>query len=424
MGCREAGPGWEHRDPPRTRVVLDLMSRVIEDIRTRHVTVPIAGGEASLEVPYDISDQTLNKEVGVQDFIRQRLLDFIASFERIIESNRELFFCSEEKLVLITRDFLAACAELRQFISNLSTYHSAISKLEEARENVEAFFYRHISIEIDGIEAVQRVIASEMADQGRIPQRELNLFRKKLGKGAGLVRTELQKIFAHLLAHDPRNIYRTIGERSEQEVLFLQFKRDVEVTEQLYKAVRALDTYMRGAIIPSDLLKLTAERIRRERSVVCLFEPDYSLFLNALLDEIAEQLLAELYEILDLDGIWYDDYENIRGKAKILYDVCSTFKAHYLERYGLREEIRAKAVITKGLAGKRRRDPFDAVLAVFNTYRFEEMADNIMKIDQTLVDLEGSLLQWEKGIARRAFARVEWSAAEPFRRRAVKSFIG
>lgn len=400
------------------------MSGVIEDIRTRHVTVPIAGGEASLEVPSEISDQTLNKEIGVQDFIRQRLLDFIASFERIIESNRELFFCSEEKLVLITRDFLAACAELRQFISNLSTYHSAIPKLEEARENIEAFFYRHISIEIDGIEAVQRVVASEMAEQGRIPQRELHLFRKKLGKGAGLVRTELQKIFAHLLAHDPRNIYRAAGERSEQEILFLQFRRDVQVTEQLYNAVRALDTYMRGAIIPSDLLKLTAERIRRERSVVCLFEPDYSLFLNALLDEIAEQLLTELYEILDLDGIWYDDYENIRGKAKTLYDICSTFKAHYLERYGLREEVRAKAMITKGFVGKRRSDPFATVLDVFNTYRYEEVADNIMNIDQTLVDLEGSLLQWEKGIARRAFAKAEWGSAEPFRRRAGKSFIG
>jgi len=400
----------------------DLMSRVIEEIRTRHLTVPVAGGEVSLEVPYEISDQTLNKEIGVQDFIRQRLLDFIAKFERIIESNRELFFCSEEKLILITRDFLAACGELRKFIANLSSYHSAIPQLEEARENVEAFFYRHISIEIDGIEALQRTISPEMA--ARLPQRELNLFRKKLGKGAGLVRTELQKIFAHLLAHDPRNIYRATGERSEQEILFLQFKRDVELTEQLYDAVRALDTYMRGAIIPSDLIKLTAERIRRDRSVGCLFEPDYSLFFNALLDEIAEQLLTELYEILDLDGIWYDDYENIRGKAKILYDLCTTFKAHYLERYGLREEIRAKVAIMKGLRGERRHDSFEAILEVFNTYRYEEMADGIMKIDQTLVDLEGSLLQWEKGIARRAFAKPEWGAAEPFRRRAGKSFIG
>jgi len=394
------------------------MTTVLQETGKRQVTVPVAGGEVSLEVPEAVSDPTLYREIGVQDVLRRRLLEFVGRLEHIIEHNRELFFCSEAKLETITRDFLAVCTDLQHFIADFLKYHSAIPELEEAREDVKAFFHGHILSEIEKIEAVRAVF--EEAQGRRITAQTVYRVRRVLGKGTGLVRTELQKIFAHLFVADPRNVYRTSSVRSEQEILYLQFRREVEVTSELYAAVRRLDTYMRGAIIPSDLIKLTARRIEIEASVACLFEPDYSLFFDALLEEISEQLLPELYAILDLDGIWYDDYENIRVKAKMLTDVCITFKALYQERYGLREEVHARIT----LPGPMSQDQLDyvrSVMQVFNSYRHREVAESIRSIDQILVDLEGSLLHWEKGLARRAFAKAEWSTAEPFQRRTKTS---
>ncbi len=389
----------------------------------RDVTVPILGGEVTLRVPWEISDPTLNKEIAGQDIVRKKLLHFIDRLEKIVGSNRELFLCPIEKLLTITEEFLAACRDLRKFMRDFSSYHSAITELEEAREDIRTFFYGYIDDEIDKLDDLRKEVFCEIMGEIRVTRRDdLTIFRKKLAKGAGVVRTELQKFFAHLLTSDPRNLYKKSGDKTQQAILFLQFKRDVEVTEQLYTAVRKLDTYMRGAIVPSDLLQMTAERIERERSVECLFDQDYSLFLNALIDEILERLLPELEGVLDLDGIWYDDFESINAKGKRLADECRTFRVFYTERTGLRDKVSARKMIYKKM-DQRCRDQIWAILDVFNTHRYREVAESIRSIDQILVDLESTLLQWEKGIARRAFAKEEWRDAEPLQRRGERSVV-
>lgn len=234
-----------------------------------------------------------------------------------------------------------------------------------------------------------------------------------------MVRTELQKIFAHLFARDPRNFYRAGGPRSQQEILFRQFRRDVEVTEMLYTAVRRLDTYMRGAIIPSDLINMIAEKIEAERSIACLFDDDYATFLNDLVDEVLEILLPDLQEVLYLDGIWFDDFENIEGKAKMLADACLSFKVFFRERRGLREAVQRQLAAAGRNSRSIGRD--GEVMAAFDTYRYREVAEGVRSVDQILVDLEGTLLQWEKGIAKRAFAEEEWGRAVPLERRGDKA---
>lgn len=392
------------------------------ELEPRIVTVPISGGELSLSVPGEISDSTLNKEIAVQDIVRKRLLDLIGKLEKIVGSNMELFVCPKEKLHQITGEFLAVCGELRKFIADFSTFHSSVPELEEAREDVRTFLFSHIDGAIDEIDEAQKQIFAKAKGSRTVEKTHLNEFRKRLAKDAGVVRNELQKIFAHLFARDPRNMYRESGVKSQQEILFVQFRRDVEITDQLYQAVRRLDRYMRGAIVPSDLLQMTAERIERERGVGCIFEADYSLFLNALVEEILERLLPELQGVLDLDGIWYDDFESIQNKAKKLYETCITFKVFYNERRELREKVRArKAVYDK--IDQRGRDMVGAMLAVFETHRYRDVAESIRSIDQILIDLEGTLLQWEKGITRRAFAQPEWGDEEPFRRRGERSVV-
>ena len=243
-------------------------------------------------------------------------------------------------------------------------------------------------------------------------------YRKILAKGTGMVRTELQKIFAHLFVRDPRNLYRSRGSRSQQAILFRQFKRDVEITGMLYNAVRKLDTYMRGAIIPSDLIQMIASKIEREGSIACLFESDYSMFLNDLIDEVLEILLPELHEVLYLDGIWFDDFENIEQKGKMLSEACLSFKILYSERFGLRQAIAERIAAASSVdVGDPR---LAGILEAFDTHRHREVAERVRTIDQVLVDLEGTLLQWEKGIAKRAFAHDEWREAMPLRRRAAK----
>ena len=392
-------------------------------VPTRDVTVPIVGGEVDLAVPVEISDRTLNKEIAGQDLLRKKLLGFVDRLERLSGSNRELFICPIQKLLTVTEDFLVTCRDLRKFMGDFSSHHSAISQLEEARGDVRTFFYNYICEEIDKVDDLEKQVFCEVMGEIRVNRRDdLKLFRKKLAKGVGVVRTELQKYFAYLLASDPRNIYRKAGKKSQQEILFLQFKRDVEITERLYTAVRKLDRYMRGAIVPSDLLQSTAERIERDRSIECLFEQDYNLFLNALIDEILETLLPEIEGVLDLDGIWYDDYESIQAKIKRLSDVCITFRVFYAERSELREKVSARKMIHKKME-QRSRDQIYAILDVFNTHRYREVADSIRNVDQILVDLEVTLLQWEKSIAQRAFAREEWRDAELLQRRGEKSVV-
>ena len=154
----------------------------------------------------------------------------------------------------------------------------------------------------------------------------------------------------------------------------------------------------------------------------CLFEPDYSHFLHALIDEIAETLLPEVEGVLDLDGIWYDDYESIQSKIIKLSDVCLSFRVFYAERSELREKVSSRKMIYKKME-QRCRDQIYAILDVFNTHRYREIADSIRSIDQILVDLEATLLQWERSIAQRAFAREEWRDAEPLQRRGERSVV-
>ncbi len=384
---------------------------------SRLVPIPLVGGEVLLRVPDEFSDATLYKEIATQDIARKRLVGFIARLARIAGSNRELLLCSEPKLKSITRDFLLTCSELQRFVADLSTFHSTLPELEEAREDIKAFFYGHISGAIDEIADFQDIVFSRNTGEVSFKRKELDSFRKILAKSTGLVRTELQKIFAHLFARDPRNLFRARGAMSQQLILFRQFTGDVEITDLLYSSVRKLDTYMRGAIIPSDLIRMIAAKIESEGSVACLFDPDYMMFLTDLIDEVLEILLPEIQEVLYLDGIWFDDFENIEQKAKMLSDVCLSFKVFYQERRGLREEIREQ-VAAAGLGLEGRDERLDEILRIFDTYRYQDVAESVRSIDQILVDLEGTLLQWEKGIARRAFARDEWQGAEPLKRRA------
>lgn len=387
----------------------------------REVMIPIGGREVSLMVPADITESTLNKEVAVQDLVRKRLLTIIGGLEKTISSNMELFLCPEQKLQMLAGEFLSICGDLRKFMDDFGTYHSAIPELEEARGDVRTFLFAHIDKAIGEIDEEKDRIFTKSVQGLRVDKTELESFRKKLAKASGVVRTELMKIFAHLLARDPRNLYRE-SPRSQRDILRLQFKRDVDITETLYAAVRGLDRYMRGAILPSDLLQMTAERIERERSVTCLFDPDYALFLNALVEEILERLLPELRGVLELDGIWYDDFESIQKKVKSLYETSITFKVFYAERCELREKVGARQRVYDKI-DQRAKDMVGAMLDVFSTHKYRAVAESIRAIDQTLVDLEGTLLQWEKGIARRAFAREEWRNDEPFRRRGERSVV-
>ena len=399
------------------------MAEAVAEVLTRAVTVPILGGEVSLRVPETISDRTLNKETAGQDLVRQKLLELIDKLERVAGSNRELFLCPIPKLLAITEDFFAVCKGLRKFMQGFGSYRSAIPELEQARGDVRTFFYSYINEEIDRIAELRDRVFVDVKGEIRAHRRdELKLYRKRLAKAAGMVRTELQKYFAHLLVNDPRNLYRASGARSQQEILFLQFQRDVEVTDRLYAAVRKLDRYLRGAIVPSDLLQMTVDRIERERSIACLFEQDFEMFLNALIEEIVETLMPELESVLDLDGIWYDDFESIQAKRQRLSDICITFRVFYAERSELREKVSNRKMIYKKM-DQSCQDQIWAILDVFNTHRFREVAANIRAIEQILVDLEATLLQWEKGIARRAFAREEWRDAEPLQRRGERSVV-
>ena len=388
---------------------------------TRPVIVPILGGEVLLDVPVEISDRMLNQEIARQDLNRRRLLELIEGLDGIIDSNREIFVCPVQKLHGIAGKFLDLAGDLRRFIDGLGGHASAVPELEAARGDLRAFF-APIDTNIDEVERLQDSVF-HVVDGELLPHREgLQQFRKKLAKTGGRVRTELQKFFAHLFSNDPRNLYRPVGKKSQQEILFLQFRQDVEITEQLYNAIRRLDRYMRGAIVPSDLLQMTAERIERERSIACLFEPDYALFLSALIDEIIERLLPELDGILDLDGIWYDDFESIQAKRKSLSEVCLMFRVLYVERSGLREKVHGRKMIYKSM-DQRCRDQIWAILDVLDTYRYKEMAQGIREIDQTLVDLESTLLQWERGLAHRAFSQPSWRDAEPLPRRGDDSVV-
>ena len=398
------------------------MTTVATEVReTRHLALPIRGGEVVLEIPAEISEPTLYKEIATQDISRGRLVGFINRLQRISGSNRELLLCSEQKLQAITREFLKICSGLRRFVADLSTFHSTIAELEEAREDVKAFFYGNISGTIDEIADFQKIVFASRSGEASSKREELDSFRKILAKGTGMVRTELQKIFAHLFARDPRNLYRALGARSQQEILFRQFRRDVEITEMLYSAVRKLDTYMRGAIIPSDLINMIAEKIEDDESVACLFDDDYATFLNDLIDEVLEILLPDLQEVLYLDGIWFDDFENIERKGKMLAEACLSFKVFYRERRGLRQAVQEELAAAFGGSGP---DPDDergvAVMRAFDTHSYREVAEGVRSIDQILIDLEGTLLQWEKGIAKRAFAQEEWGRAVPLQRRGQK----
>ena len=391
-------------------------------VPTRRVALPIRGGEIVLDVPQELSEPSLYKEIATQDISRGRLLAFINKLQRISGSNRELLFCSEQKLRAITREFLNICSRLRRFVADLSTFHSSIAELEEARDDVKAFFYGNISGTIDEITDFQPIVFAAKSGEASFKREELDSFRKILAKGTGMVRTELQKIFAHLFASDPRNLYRAHGPRSQQEILFRQFRRDVEITEMLYTAVRKLDTYMRGAIIPSDLIKMIAEKIETDRSVGCLFDDDYATFLNDLIDEVLEILLPDLQEVLYLDGIWFDDFENIERKAKMLAEACLSFKVFYQERRGLRQAVQEELLAASlNPGGTPEAGRGEVVMAAFDTYRYLEVAEGVRSIDQILIDLEGTLLQWEKGIAKRAFAEEEWGRAVPLERRGQKT---
>jgi hypothetical protein len=395
-----------------------LRNPAVAKSETRDIAIPIVGGKVLLRVPRSLSTSTLYKEIATQDICRQRLLGFINTIHSISGSNRELMLCSEQKLLVITRQFLKVCEGLRQFVVDLATFHSNIAELDEAREDVKTFFYSHISGSIEEVSDLHKIV---FAADGELSSRrgEFDSFRKILAKIMGMVRTELQKIFAHLFCRDPRNLYRAKGARSQQEILFRQFQRDVEVTGMLYNAVRRLDTYMRGAIIPSDLIKMIAGKIETDQSVVCLFEEETSSFLKDLIDEVQGILLPEINEVLYLDGIWFDEFENIERKARMLADVCLSFKAFFQERQGLRVEI-ARQIAPYREDGHPSGNGLHAVLHAFDsfeTFRYQDVAECVRSIDQILVDLEGTLLQWEKGIAKRAFARDEWREAEPLRRR-------
>ncbi len=375
------------------------------------------GGEAGLTVPTGISEPTLNKEIAGQDLIRKKLLAIIDKLEAI-GNNRELLFCSEQKLQAITREFTTICQEVRKFFAESLSHRSAIPQLQEAREDVKLFFRAHLGEEIEEIELLEQVLFSDAVYRDRHPPRTLEPFRRRLAKCTGLVRTELQKMFAHLFACDPRNLFRPNGPYSQQEILFRQFRRDVEICEQLYLAIRKLDTYMRGAIIPSDVLRMIADKIMNEQNISCLFDSDHYFFMNALIDEVLEILLPELRDFLNLDGVWYDDFENVERKCKALTNACIEFRAFYTERSGLREEIYASG---HGQRQTRKQDPaLGPVIRVFETFRCNEVAGKLRQIDQVLIDLEGTLLQWEKGVAQRAFARPEWREAQPLQRRPSK----
>ena len=249
------------------------------------------------------------------------------------------------------------------------------------------------------------------------PMQSSRRFARSWPRAPGGCARTCRKSSRTLFARDPRNLYRAKGARSEQEILFRQFTREVEVTERLYKSVRRLDTYMRGAIVPSDLLQLVAEKIEREGSIACLFDPDYKLFFDALVEESLETLIPELHDILNLDGIWYDDFENIESKSRMLSNACLVFKALYTERWGLRQEIEVASLTFQDFQDGKLDSWVQSVLQTFNTYRYREIAASVRLLDQVLVDLEGSLLQWEQGITRRAFARLEWRDAVPLKRR-------
>jgi len=360
----------------------------VAEAETRDLAIPIVGGKVQLRVPADLSTSTLYKEIATQDICRQRLLGFINTIESISGSNRELVLCSEQKLLVITRQFLKVCEGLHQFVVDLATFHSNIVELEEAREDVKTFFYSHISGSIEEISDLHKIVFATEPGEVSARRKELNSFRKILAKIMGMVRTELQKIFAHLFVRDPRNLYRARGARTQQEILFRQFRSDVEVTEMLYTAVRRLDTYMRGAIIPSDLIQMIAAKIETEKSVVCLFELDYSSFLKDLIEEVQEILLPEINEVLYLDGIWFDEFENLERKTRMLADVCLSFRAFFQERQGLRVEIARQIAPYKNTDGGEPRRNLRAVLGAFDTFetfRYQDVAECVRSIDQILV---------------------------------------
>ncbi|MEO1370341.1 MAG: hypothetical protein AAFX50_24435, partial [Acidobacteriota bacterium] len=218
---------------------------------TRRLVLPTASGELVLEVPRQVEESTLLKEIAGQDVLGRRLLEIIRSLEHLTGTNRELLLCSQDKLQSSAGGFLSVCGDLRRLLSDLASYHSAIPELHEARENVRTFFTGRIGEEIERFDGLLHQMFPPHEKRKRFRRQELDGFRKRLAKSTGMVHTELQKIFAHLFANDPRNLYRLEGPRSEQDILVRQFRREVEVTEHLYHAVRRLDTYMRGAIVPS-----------------------------------------------------------------------------------------------------------------------------------------------------------------------------
>lgn len=389
------------------------------DTTGRQVKVPLAGGSITLRVPDNFSDSTLFREIASQDVIRKKLLEALEKLERSTGSNRELLLCPRMQLHATSQGFLSVSHDLRRFAEDLATFHSSIPELEEARGTARTLFRGQLEQAINTVEVAQKELFGSGDDlaERHLPEDQLIAFRKKLAKSAGRVRTDLQRIFAHLLARDPRNLFRAKGPRSEQEILFRQFKREVAVTERLYTAVRRLDTYMRGAIVPSDLLQLVADKIEREGSIACLFDPDYKMFFDALVEESLETLIPELHDVLNLDGIWYDDFENIETKSSMLSDACLVFKALFTERWGLRQEIEVSSLTFHELQDPRIESWMRSMLQTFNTYRHREIAASVRLLDQVLVDLEGALLQWEQGITRRAFALPEWQQAVPLKRR-------
>lgn len=364
----------------------------------RRIVLNTKGGSLVLRVPEFISEQVLYKEIGVQDVIGRRLLDFVHRMERIAVSNRELMFCARVKLESFTDEFLDIGEHLRRFIEDFAKHKSNIADVREARETVCTAFAWHIVEELSDIERSR----PELPDKGPA---ELDRFRRRLAKALGVVRNELQKVFAYLLANDPRNVYREQGPQSQKQILFRQFRRDVEVTAGLYTAIRGLDRYMRGAIIPSDLLEVTAERIQREASAANILDSEeYEEFLNALCEEVLEQLLPELQSAINLEGVWYDDYENLQRKSEQISSAFIAFREQYRERRRLRDQV------TKVANDLLVRD-------VFNRYGHLEIAERLRGLNQALVDLEGTLLQWERGVSNRAFAREEWREEEPLKRR-------
>lgn len=367
-------------------------------IVARRVVLSTKGGQLVLRVPDFVSDQVLFKEIGVQDVIGRRLLDFIDRMERIAVSNRELMFCSRVKLESFTDDFLDIGEHLRRFIEEFGRHKSVIAEVREAREAVSTAFAWHIVDELTEIERLR----PELSLRGPA---ELDRFRLRLAKAFGVVRNELQKVFAYLLANDPRNVYREQGPQSQKQILFRQFRRDVEITAQLYNAIRGLDRYMRGAIIPSDLLEVTAEHIQREASAANILDSaEYEDFLNSLCEEVLEQLLPELQSAINLEGVWYDDYENLQRKSEQISSAFIAFREQYRERRLLRDQV------TK-VAGALE------VREVFNRFGHIEIAQRLRGLNQALVDLEGTLLQWERGVSNRAFALEEWREEEPLKRR-------